>query len=410
MSGTALTDAKLKGMRPPAAGQIEVSDAQVPGLRVRMGTSGVQTFILRKRVGGRIRNITVGRYQPPRFGLADARKKARSIISDIEQGKDPAATVATPRRAAPAALTIRTLWPQYKAAKAGLRSIAEVERVFERYVLPELGDRLADAVTRGDVTRFIDDIAERAPVMARNVHAQLSSFYTWALPRLDRLPANPCRDAGRPPKPKSRDRVFSDAELRALWRVIEQQAEPWRASMKLLVLTGQRREEVFNADRAEFDLERALWVIPADKAKNGVEHLVPLSAAAVELLKAIPVDKESPKLFPAAGNPKTGPSGISKAVKRARAGLEAAMGAPVAHWTLHDIRRTVATGMQRLGIRLEVTEAVLNHVSGSRGGIVGVYQRHNFLEEKRHALHAWAAEVERIVAGEGRGNVVALRG
>lgn len=275
-------------------------------------------------------------------------------------------------------------------------------------------------MTRGDVTRFIDGIAERAPVMARNVHAQLSSFYTWALPRLDRLPANPCRDAGRPAKPKARDRVLAEPELRALWKVAEAQAEPWRSSLKLLILTGQRREEVFDADRAEFDFDAALWTVPAAKAKNGAAHLVPLSRAALSVLTAIPEQpvclpdrpdlSVAPKLFPAAGNPLNGPGGISKAVERVRVALVAELKGDVPHWSLHDIRRTVATGMQRLGIRLEVTEAVLNHVSGSRAGIVGVYQRHDFFVEKKHALESWAAEVERIVAGEGRDNVVSLRG
>jgi integrase len=409
MAVVGLTDAKIKGLKRPEKGQVEISDPTVPGLRVRMGTSGAQTFILRKRIAGRIRNITVGRYSPPRFGLAEARKKARTIISDIEAGKDPTTALTTPRRGGQGAETIRSLWPQYKAAKADRRSIYEIERVFDRYVLPELGDRIADAVTRGDVTRFIDGIAERAPVMARNVHAQLSSFYTWALPRLDRLPANPCRDAGRPTKPKSRDRVLSEAELGALWKVADAQPEPWRSSLKLLILTGQRREEVFGADRAEFDLKAKLWTIPADKAKNGSAHLVPLSPAAVAVLKGITEVEGSAKLFPASGNKDNGPSGISKAVERVRKALAAEMKADVPHWSLHDIRRTVATGMQRLGIRLEVTEAVLNHVSGSRSGIVGVYQRHDFFAEKRHALEAWAAEAARIAKGAERGNVVALR-
>lgn len=410
MAGVGITDAKLKGMKPPATGRVELSDTVVPGLRVRMGTSGAQTFIVRKRIGEKVRNITVGRYGP-RFGLADARKKARTILSDIEAGGDPTATLATPRRAGKGAQTIRNLLPDYLAAKDDRRSVGEMKRVLEGYVLADLGDRMADAVTRADVTRLIDKIATTAPVQARAVHAQLSAFYTWAMPRLDRLPANPCRDAGRPDKPKSRDRVLSDDELRALWLVADDEPLPWGQGLKLLILTGQRRDEVFSADRREFDIKGAVWTIPGERAKNGQAHRVPLSQMVLDVLTAVPAVEGSKKLFAARGNAENGPSGFSKAQKRFRETLAKKLDPEtVPDWTLHDIRRTVATGLQKLGIRVEVTEAVLNHLSGSRAGIVGVYQRHDFDAEKRHALDAWAAMVAQIVAGKPTGNVVAING
>jgi integrase len=405
-----LTDAKLQGLKAPATGRIEISDAKVPGLRVRVGTSGAVTFIVRKRVGGQVRNITLGRYGP-RFGLADARKAARTTLSDIEAGKDPAAAVTAKRRTGQGKGTIRALWPAYKASKADLRSIGEVERIFDRYVLPAMGDRMADAVTRADVSAMIDDIAATAPVMARAVHAQLSAFYSWAMPRLDRLPSNPCRDAGRPAKPKARDRVLSDAELRAMWQEAELQPLPWGPAVKLLILTGQRRSEVFEAEWPEIDLDGALWTIPADRAKNGVAHLVPLSGEALAILRAIPATEGSTRVFPAAGNGENSASGISKVVDRYRRAIDKALERSQSdRWTLHDIRRTVATGLQRLGVRIEVTEAILNHVSGSKGGIAGVYQRHDWQEEKRTALDAWAREVDRIVKDkrDRRGNVVKL--
>ncbi|MFB0875325.1 MULTISPECIES: tyrosine-type recombinase/integrase [unclassified Sphingobium] len=409
MQAIVLTDAKIQGMKPPASGQAEVSDGKVPGLRLRIGTSGAKTFIVRKRIGGRIRNITIGRYGP-RFGLAEARKKARTVLNDIEAGQDPTTTLATPRRGGKGAETVRGMWPAYKAAKANLRSIGEVERIFDKYILPTIGDRMADAITRGDVTRLIDDIAADAPVMARAVHSQLSAFYSWALPRLDRLPSNPCRDAGRPGKPKSRDRVLSAEELRALWQVADAQPSPWGPSIKLLILTGARRSEVFEAEWSEFDIKGKVWTIPADRAKNGQPHAIPLSRDAIEVVKAVPKIAGSDKLFPASGNPDNAASGISKAVNRLRAAVAVKLKREVADWSLHDIRRSVATNMQRLGIRLEVTEAVLNHVSGSRAGIVGVYQRHDFAAEKRHALDKWAGELADIVKGKVRGNVVALHG
>lgn len=394
-----ITDAKLKGLKPPASGQVEIADSDVTGLRARIGASGAISFILRRRIGDKVRNISIGRYGP-RFGIGEARRKARALVSDLEAGKpvQPARV-----RSAMKAETVRGLVPQYIAAKSHLRSVAEIERILNGYVLPELGDRMADAVTRGDVTRLIDRIADRAPTMARAVHAQLSAFYTWAMPRLDRLPANPCRDAGRPAKPKARDRVLSDDELAALWRVADLEAAPWGPAIKLLILTGARREEVFSADRAEFDIAAREWTIPGDRAKNGVPLIVPLSEAALAVLASIGEVEGSGKLFPTrtkARQTEAGPSGFSKAMARIRAALDAELDRENGdHWQLHDIRRTVATGLQRLGVRFEVTEAVLNHVSGSRGGIAGVYQRHDWKAEKRAALDAWAALVEQIVKG-----------
>lgn len=159
---TALTDAKLKGLKAPERGQIEVSDPAVPGLRVRIGATGLKTFIVRKRVGGRVKNMTIGQYGA-RFGLADARKKARSIISDIETGGDPSSKLRMPSKRT-SALTIRSMVPDYLAAKADRRSVGEMKRVLENYVIPVLGDRMAEAVTRGDITALVDSVAAKAPV------------------------------------------------------------------------------------------------------------------------------------------------------------------------------------------------------------------------------------------------------
>jgi integrase len=392
-----LTDSKIRALRPPAAGQQEYPDGLVPGLRVRIGASGARSFILRKRVGGRVRNFTLGRYHDQRFTLADARRKARGLVNDIEGGADPA-----PRRAQRAAgkATVSALFDDYKRARTHLRSLREVDRIFRRHVLPVIGERLADSVTRGDVTRLIDAID--APVMARNVAAQLSAFYSWAMPRLDRLEHNPCRDAGKPPKPRARDRVLSDEELRALWRVLADEPAPFGPGIRLLLLTLQRRDEVFSAARDEFDLEARAWTIPAPRAKNGVAHVVPLSDGAIAELEQLLARGREGRLFPARGNAGNGPSGFSKAWGRIRASVQVRLGRPVERFTIHDLRRTGATGLQRCGVRLEVTEAVLNHVSGSRGGIVGVYQRYNYADEKRQALDAWSLALGSLCDGGGK--------
>lgn len=391
---TGLTDAKIKALKAPESGQVEYPDALVPGLRIRVGSSGAKTFILRKRIGGRARNLTLDRYHERRFTLADARKKARALISDIEAGAQPQPR-GKGRRAGEATYTVQALFDEYKRAKAHLRSLPEVKRIFEKYVLPEIGGRLADSITRADVTRLIDGISART--MARAVGAQLSAFYSWAMPRLDRLESNPCRDAWKPPKPPSRDRVLTDEEIRAVWKASLDEPVPFGPGIRLLLLTLQRRDEVFSADVVEFDLEKAIWTIPGARAKNGVVHIVPLSSAAIAEIKPLVGERKEGKLFPARGHAEHAPSGFSRSWARIREAVEMGLRRPAERFTMHDLRRTGATGLQRLGVRLEVTEAVLNHVSGSRGGIVGVYQRHHFTDEKRHALEAWAAELSVIV-------------
>lgn len=325
-----LSDAKIMALKPSASGQIEYRDSMVPGLRLRVGTTGTKTFMLRKRIAGKNRNITIGRFGE-RLTIAEARKKARQILSDVELKADPAAVIPKPQRRVIHAHTMNALWPDYRQAKAHLRTLSEVERIFKQHILPEFGDRAADGITRSEITRFIDRIAKRTPVMARNVLSQFSAFYSWALPRLDRLPGNPCRDAGRPPKPKARERVLTDVEIGALWRVLEAEGAPFGPAVKLLLLTGQRRNEVFEAERCEFDLDTKVWTIPAARAKNGVANLVPLSAPVLALVKQLLQHDRGDKLIPARGNWDAGPSGFSKAMGRLRTELEINLGVAVPH-------------------------------------------------------------------------------
>ena len=403
-----LTDASILAIKAPSDGQIEISDKIVPGLRLRVGTSGAKTFILRKRVAGKLRNLTLGRHTRL-FGLAAARKKARDLLVDIESGKDIDRKQSSKRKSASDAATVSELFEVYLANEVigRKRTAREIERTFRYYIIPAIGDRMADTVTRGDVTRLIETVAfERGratPRMARGVHQQLSSFYTWAMPKLDRLPANPCRDAWRPKASVARDRVLSDRELKALWLVAEEEGDPFGFLVQLLILTAQRRGEVLNASWSEFDFKQHIWTIPAQRAKNGVANIVPLSSQALKILKALAEDQgvdlnervlPDLSLFPSRTNEITNLSGLSKAWKRIVKAMEVRLECDVAHFTMHDIRRTVATGLQAMAIPLVVSEAVLNHQSGSsRSGVAGVYHRHHFTVEKRDALEQWGSRV-----------------
>jgi integrase len=194
--------------------------------------------------------------------------------------------------------------------------------------------------------------------------------------------------------------LLTDHELRDIWQFTRRPGS-FNAIVRMLILTGQRREEVAAMTWAEITRDLSSWTIPGARAKNGVSHLVPLSSQVQDILRAAPRIEGNDLVFPGMRGPFNGFS-------KAKAALD--KGSGVKDWRLHDLRRTLATGLQKLGVRLEVTEAALNHVSGSRAGIVGIYQRHDWADEKRAALNAWGAHVAALIEGrEAACNVTPLK-
>jgi integrase len=206
----------------------------------------------------------------------------------------------------------------------------------------------------------------------------------------------------RPAAETARDRVLSDDELKAVWEAADALEPVYARFIKLLILTGQRLREVSELRWKETDLEKRVWTLPKERAKNGVEHTIPLSDQTIYILTACPRIAESDFVFTLTGRRSIQGHHL---IKRR---LDALMPPDTPPWVLHDIRRTVASGMAKLGINLPVIEKLLNHVSGSFAGIVGVYQRHSFSDEKRAAMTAWSRFVEQLAIGE-MGNVVQLR-
>lgn len=435
----------------PADKDTLVWDTELPGFGLKVTPKGKRSFVLFYRSqDGTQRKPTIGSY--PAMRPEQARRIAQDWLAEVRAGGDPSRT-RQEQRANRGRDTIAELFEDYCREKADMKSLNEVRRIFTNDIIPALGKRRAEDVTRAEVNRLLDKVASRSRSVALRLRQALSAFYNWALPRLPDGVSNPVTNAIRIAPPKARDRVLSDVELKGLWQVLEQEKEPWRTALRLLILTGQRRNEVFDADWSEFDLTQKTWTIPAARAKNGKQHLVPLSNEVVTLISTLtrhgpllrPPDyktfqeltQRSPRevqgarwtevdlaeavwrlskrrsdtgvptdvhlssdaldflqskvatgpLFPGGGR------AFSRAASRIRTALDVHLRAPAPAWSWHDIRRSVATGLQRLGTRLEVTEAILNHVSGSRAGIVGVYQRHDWLDEKRAALTAWAANI-----------------
>jgi integrase len=269
-----------------------------------------------------------------------------------------------------------------------------------RAVFNKLFDRPASAIDRKDVVKLHHALAEKSPQMAARAVAYGAAAYAWGI-KHDKVTANPFVKVPVA-SVNVRERVLSDEELRAIWRATDGPGVH-NAVVRLAILLGQRRNEIAGMTWGEMSPDGAVWTLPKRRTKNGVEHLVPLSRQAQTIINARSRSNAAALVFPGMRG-----DNVYNGWAPAKSALDSASG--VIGWTLHDLRRTCATGLQRLGVKLEVTEAVLNHVSGSRAGVVSVYQKHTYESEKRAALQAWADRVQAIVEGRDEtSNVVTLR-
>jgi integrase len=270
-------------------------------------------------------------------------------------------------------------------------------------VLKRWSGRPLASITQHDVQTLVDAIADGAPVSANRTLAALKTLFKFYVKRQSLL-TSPAALVDAPAAEESRDRTLSDAEVKAVWQAADAAAYPFGRLVQLLLLTGARRDELREAPWAEFDLDgdTPYWSLPGDRVKNGNEHSVPLSSWAKQILRGMPRIKGRGLLFTTTGE--TPYSGLSKA-KRA---LDTASG--VTGWTLHDLRRTAATGMaERCGVQPHIIEAALNHVSGeSKRGVAGIYNRARYADDIRRALQAWADYVDALV-NYNAANVVRIR-
>lgn len=402
--GRALTVKAVDAAKPDPAKRREIPDAALSGLYLVVQPSGVKSWALRYRFGGKPAKLTLGRW--PVMGLADARAAGAAALQQLERGQNPSAAKKASKAAqAEAHLSerdkVKTLVEQFdRRHLAGLKSGAQARRALDRFVVSAWGERDIQTITRRDVVELLDGIVDSGRTTTANrVRAYLSKFLNWCVER-EVLEIAPTSGVRAPAKEVTRDRVLTDEEVRWFWAACERVGPPWGPLGQMLLLTGQRLREVAQMTEAELRPHH-LWHLAAPRTKNARAHDVPLSAAAQTVLARVPRIAGQPGyLFTTTGT--TPVSGFAKGREHlARAMAEVAAeerGHPVeiAHWTFHDLRRTAATGMARLGVPVRVTEAVLNHVSGTGGGIVAVYQRHDFAEEKREALETWGRKVEEL--------------
>ena len=378
----ALTAASVDRIKPPASGQTEYFDRGFPGLALRISYGGGKSFVFFYRIGGKLRRMTLGTY--PAISLAQARQAWRDARQDVAAGRDPAQV----RKREVMGTNFRSVADEWLDRDQSKNKTAKLVRhIVERDLVPVWGHRAVTDITRRDVRDLIDSIADRgAPIGARRVHAYVHRFFRWCVGR-DIIEANPAADMPKPGSETKRDRVLSDEELTAVWNAAGKIGWPYGDAIRLLILTGARREEIGQLRWSEIKGDGI--TLEGARTKNGAPQTIPLSLAATTVLQHVPRIANSKQVF--APNGRTAVSGWS----RAKAKLDELSGA--SDWRIHDLRRTVATGLQRLGVNLQTIEAVLGHTSGSRSGVVGVYQRHSFDAEKRAALEAWGAHITALV-------------
>ena len=410
-----ITKSSIDAAQPDAKDRF-LWDDRLSGFGCKITPKGTKVFVYQYRLGGRgspVRRFTIGKFGS--ITAEQARREAEALALKVAQGVDPQHAKAEAARIA-IDLAFGSYVERFHAAylvKEWPASHRDALTLLRRYAVPVLGSKPLPEITRKDITSALARAQDKIAT-ASLLFATLRRMMRWAVNQGD-IERSPMEGMDAPAKAPSRDRVLTDEELRLVWQASASLGYPFVHIVRLLILTGARREEVASLNWAELSREEAVWSLPSSRSKNGIASRQPLSTLAMAELDAIAVHSGVwPKeglLFTKTGV--TPSSGHSKAKARldvAIKTLAAKEGVAVpAPWRVHDLRRTLATGLQRLGVRFEVTEAVLNHVSGSRGGVAGIYQRHDWAEEKRAALQAWAEHVERLLTAFDGTNVVHLQ-
>lgn len=392
------------------------------GFGVRVSYGGKKAFVVRYRVNGRLRRMTLGPY--PALSLAEARRRARIVMGDVADGDDPAQEKIERRQIQ----TFSDLAREYvEMAEKRHKRWSEEKRIIDKDLTPVLGHRLLTDIRRRDVRDLVEDIANtrEAPAMANRTLGMLSRMFNYAVDR-EWIESSPAARIKEPGVEQSRDRVLDDDEIRELWQVLEQLAKPETSeplevstdagpkrirrvvtrataqAFQVQLLTAQRPGEVRDMKWAHVDLETKWWTLPAAATKNGNAHRVPLTTEAVAILQTRKdvAKRTAVHVF----ENRAGNGSILHRGKKA-----ASLLCKLLSFTFraHDLRRTAATRMAEAGITREHLARVLNHIEGGPA-VTRVYDRYDYDNEKRDALDRWARRLSAIVEGKTK-KVVAIR-
>jgi integrase len=375
-------------------------DNELPGFGLRLRAGGDdrvrRTWVAQYRAHGRTRRMKIGALE--KLSPEEARKAARKILAKVEVGHDPQAEKADRRQQDEH--TLKSIAADFLAAKAKAVR-ANTYRGLEHYLtgphFKPLHSMPIDRITRRDVAARVAKITtENGSPSAARARAALSAMYAWAMGH-GLAEANPVVGTLKPTDSKPRERVLSNSEITALWRACGDDA--FGKIVRLLVLTGARRLEACGMRWSEIDMEMGTWHLPPERTKNGHAHTLPLPQMALDIIRTIPRMVERDHLFGERSN-----LGFTK--WGAKTELERRLG--LAKWTLHDLRRSAATGMADIGVQPHIIEAVLNHISGHKVGVAGIYNRSSYEREVKAALAMWADHIRALVDGTQK-KVVPLR-
>ena len=389
-----LTKQSIAGIAVPnGRAETIVFDDALPGFGIWVRAGGSQTWVFQYKTGAQHRRVTLGRVSA--IEPATARKMASELYAKVRLGADPAGERAETQGHAAETFgaCVRTYltWQQQRLRSGSYRHI---ERHLNSNFAALHGIRI-DQLNRREVAAQLARMADR-PTETNRTRASLSAFLNWCVGQglLETAAALPTNTYGE----TARERVLSTAELRAVWHALPGCGDDYSDIVRLLALTGARANEIGGLRWEEIDFDRGVIVLPAQRVKNGRRHEIPMAPAVAAILKARPQNGR-PTVF---GTGRGGFTGWS----HAKARLDQAAG--IAPWRIHDLRRSCATMMAEIGVQPHIVEAVLNHISGHKGGIAGVYNRAVYSEEKATALTRWAAHVLAIVEGRSS-NVRPLR-
>jgi integrase len=395
-----LTAAQVESLKAPAHGQQEYWDKKLPGFGLRVSQGGRKTWTLLYRHQKLMRRLTVGTYPP--LSLADARDMAKAKLAEVQRGLDPA----TLKQEARDADTFAAVAERYLAEHAHVHkkasSVYEDEKILRRALLPAWGKRKAADIKRRDVIALVDGIATRAPIAANRTLSLASKIFNFALSK-EIIAASPAYRIPKPGKEQTRERALSDDEIERFSKAIQGETADIAALFELLLRTGQRRSEVVEMRWDELDLGSGWWLIPAERTKNKRSHRIPLVGRAIEILKARAAEALGQEfVFPGRRDGQAYVNmakPLARIIERMGSLARAAKEQPQAPFTIHDLRRTAATGMARAGVSGAVISRVLNHVTASTGGsrITLIYNRYEYDEEKRMALLKWEERLRTLL-------------